>query len=351
MDGWLTSSGVNPFLLPPSDPSLARFHQNEIYKLDVWRGTTTIYPPVALSIFSLEYWLYQELGMVGVKIMFIFPAVSLAVLFYKLFDRKVFVLFILNPLLLFETFSSGHLEVWAALFAFVSLKLYFSKHFNLSAGFLSLGILTKLFPILILPFLAFNLFKLKLEKLLTFLMIVFGISLVFYLPFLKTASYKPITRNIFIPLQHEFNSTFFRLIKSLMSNFISNPQISIHISSLVCVGLLSLIVVYLMRKKFSVGICIITMISFLLLSPIAYAWYTIFLMCLIFWFVDLMKKYWIIFFLIYMQVLISLTYVSEITSLTIYQVSSLMRVIAVVEVISLVAFVFLYIRSQNFVDY
>jgi len=181
---------------------------------------------------------------------------------------------------------------------------------------------------------------------LIFLAIIFIILTIFYLPFIKTSGYKPISRIIFIPLQHEFNDSLFLVIKNLLGNFVSSSQTAIHLSSVISLSLLSLVVLYLTSRRFSVGICIVTMIAFLLFSPIAYPWYIIFLTCLIFWYAHIRKNFVVIFFLIYMQALISFTYISEIYSLNYGSLVFLMRVIAVLEVVSLAVIYFVMRRTH-----
>ena len=165
MDGELISRGINPYLVAPADPQLVEFQNSELFTLNVWRDSTTIYPPMSLTIFSLVYRMYENFGIGGAKIILSLPFFALAWLFYKFFDKKIFALFILNPLILFETFANGHVDIWTAFFVFVSLKLFFSNRINFSSIFLTLSVLMKLIPAVIFPYILYNIFRKNKKKL------------------------------------------------------------------------------------------------------------------------------------------------------------------------------------------
>lgn len=153
-DGKVWANGINPYFYPPSD------YQLESLRDDNWEGVNfkhvpTIYPPLAQMIFRSS-WELAPGNVIFLKGIFIF--FDLSVLLFVAFilgllkmPRSMLILYAWNPLVIKEFANSGHVDVVAiffvVLFCFLSLKGLRS----LSAIALGLAILTKLYPLVLLP--------------------------------------------------------------------------------------------------------------------------------------------------------------------------------------------------------
>jgi len=153
-DGKVWSNGINPYFYPPSDYQLMHLQD------DNWGGVSfkhvpTIYPPLAQMIFRTSWELApgNAIFLKGIFIFFdlgvlLFVAVILGLL--KM-PRSMFILYAWNPLVIKEFANSGHIDVVAIFFVMLFYLLSLKGLRSLSAIALGLAILTKLYPIVLLP--------------------------------------------------------------------------------------------------------------------------------------------------------------------------------------------------------
>ncbi len=160
-DGVVQRAHINPYLYVPGDPALAFLRppdsamQNDIFQnINRKEYAHTIYPPVAQMI----YWLVtffsptvtaMKAAMVG------FECVTVGALLALLRDmgrpREQVLLYAWCPLLVWEIAGSGHID--AAVYAFVTLALLFRyrEQAVLTGLFLGLAVMTKFYPLVLLP--------------------------------------------------------------------------------------------------------------------------------------------------------------------------------------------------------
>jgi hypothetical protein len=152
-DGRLVASGVNPFPHAPSDPALARFHDALLGRLN-HADVRTIYPPAAQLLFAAAaaiapeplVWKLLLLALEGILL------VSLRSLLRRRgLPEERLLLYYWNPLVIVESFGSGHVDLAAAAFLLAALALE-ERRRPLWAGLaFGLSILTKYVPALLAP--------------------------------------------------------------------------------------------------------------------------------------------------------------------------------------------------------
>lgn len=271
-DGWLTRSGVNPYLVTPQDSGLTYFHNSNLYKLVNWKANYTPYPPLAQYIFVIAYSLYSIFGIVGGKIPFLIPVIITAYVIYKHVDKRLYAIFILNPLLSFEAVQAGHIDVYAMLFLFLGIYLYYKERFNYSSFFLACATLTKIYPGFFLPFFFLDLLRRKKYKeSINFTLIPILLAVIFYMPFI-TKSLFPITRYVFLMNEQEYNASFYRYFYQILTPFIQNPKQAA--ATLCTLGFVS-VYLLLLRRKLSINLLIAVAISYLAFSTMVFQWYTL----------------------------------------------------------------------------
>lgn len=170
-DGHVLAHGVNPYMHPPADPALDPLaDQEEAGVTDgraVWSdvrdninhpSTRTIYPPLAQTVFWLAHALapgsvlVMKTLIVGFDLLaMLFVALTLAAL-----GRPVnsVILYAWNPLVIKVFAGSGHVDAAAA--ATLAATVYFLARQQKAVAGVSfgLGILAKLSPVVLLPFVA-----------------------------------------------------------------------------------------------------------------------------------------------------------------------------------------------------
>ncbi|MFP4173616.1 MAG: glycosyltransferase 87 family protein [Candidatus Hydrogenedentota bacterium] len=169
-DGALTANGHNPFQYVPEDV-MQDDAPDDIVTLAAESGDVlnrvnhprlrTIYPPVAQGAFAAAYavlpWRIEGLRVVW----FVFDAAALALLALLLkrvgAPVSLLVIYWWNPLLIKEAYNSAHMEILLFPFVLGALSLAIRGRPLGSAASLGMAVGTKLWPVLLLPLLAWNL--------------------------------------------------------------------------------------------------------------------------------------------------------------------------------------------------
>lgn len=160
-DGRLVLNGISPYHHFPNDSSLAGFH-DELYRLQGYPETNTIYPPGAQLLFAASIAIAAPLGddpLIGYyvwKIILVAIELGAILLLLKLLDRHRLdrgwaLLYAWHPLVLVEIAGQGHTDgLWVA-----ALGLAFWGYDRMrqgdGLGAVGLGVVTRIFPALIAP--------------------------------------------------------------------------------------------------------------------------------------------------------------------------------------------------------
>ena len=156
-DGIVQHAHISPYRYVPGDPALAFLQQRhpEIFQhINRRNYAHTIYPPVAQMIYWLST-LFSPTVRAMKLTMFVFECVTAAALvaLLKRMGRRItdVLLYAWCPLLVWEISGAGHID--AAILAFLSLALLFRyREQPISTGlFLGLAVMTKFYPLVLLP--------------------------------------------------------------------------------------------------------------------------------------------------------------------------------------------------------
>lgn len=160
-DGRLVANGINPYHHFPADSLLSSYH-DDLYRLQGYPETNTIYPPVAQLIFAsavalggpfnadplVLYYLY--------KLLLIAADLAAILLLVRMLERlrrstSGAILYAWHPLVVVELAGQGHTDVFWVLA--VGLALYGVLYRRAGSGMpgLAFGVGVRLFPVLLMP--------------------------------------------------------------------------------------------------------------------------------------------------------------------------------------------------------
>jgi len=187
-DGRVLAHGINPYLYAPLDQALN--HIDIGYRALIGYGDiSTIYPPLIQYIFALTYLIAPD-SLMGLKVVFtgfdLGTGLILVLWFRHLKINPAWsFLYFLNPLVLKEIANSAHFDAIPMFLTFLSVYLFtiaVSKNWlrSLSWVVLGLAVLSKLFPLLLVPLYA------RVDQFWKRNILIFGSTLVLlYLPFVS----------------------------------------------------------------------------------------------------------------------------------------------------------------------
>lgn len=154
-DGRVEAAGINPYRYIPVDPHLAALRDDKIFP-NINRSTyaTTIYPPVAQSIFFAAGRVSESLTwMKATMLAFELAGVALLLRLLALLrqPRERILIYAWHPLTLWEFAGSGHVD--AAVVAFLALALWARRReaAGLAGLALAAAALVKFFPVVVFP--------------------------------------------------------------------------------------------------------------------------------------------------------------------------------------------------------
>lgn len=233
-DGKVWAGGINPYMYPPSD-----FHLMDL-RDDNWEGINykeipTIYPPLAQMIFRASRHIapnHQAAALKGIFLIFDLGIIASIIVMLRLLaiPASRVILYAWNPLVIKEFANSGHLDVAAIFFVALFCLLTLKGWRGLSAVALGLAILTKLYPLVLLPVLI-RYFRPR------HFLIIAAVLVLGYAPFLDAREF------LFDGLvtyagYWEFNDSGFALLNGLLRLFTDSPELIAKV--LVITGLTSL---------------------------------------------------------------------------------------------------------------
>ena len=212
-EGYIQNQGVNPYVLAPADPSLAKLAAGEINH--IWQqinhpDLAAAYPPFILLLFRFIAAFSRE-PLVFKAVMVVFDIGVIIVLMMMIRQQSVhpsrLLLYAANPLVLVYVSGEGHLDVIHLFFLCLALYLVVFKKYCFN-GFLMLGlaVVSKYFAIVALPFLINS--KNRLKAFAVF------IPIVLYFPFIGGGSdiFKSLTT---FASQYHYNDSLTMLLRYL----------------------------------------------------------------------------------------------------------------------------------------
>lgn len=158
-DGKMTLHGINPFEYFPwavhDSDTLSQLAQAPYWDDMFFKWTHTIYGPTLQGIFYLANAIKEDSALV-LKSLFFTANIGSLWLGTKLLDlrnndRRLIAFLALNPLFLFETLGSAHIEALFIFFLLLTLYLFLKKKYVCTGVSFGALILTKFFPLLLAP--------------------------------------------------------------------------------------------------------------------------------------------------------------------------------------------------------
>lgn len=159
-DGKIATAGINPYEYPPNAPELVQFQDDDIYPKINHRRLSTIYPPVAQSLFATAYVVGQG-NPVGFKIIAaLFELLTLLSLIVWLkqmgVKRSNLLLYLFSPLVLIEFYQSTHIDICGLPFLVAAMISLGQKRYGWAGMLLALSALVKFNALLLVPVLFFH---------------------------------------------------------------------------------------------------------------------------------------------------------------------------------------------------
>ncbi len=261
-DGRLVAHGVNPYPHAPSDPALARFQDDLLRHLN-HAEVPTIYPPAAQFLFaaaSLVSTTPAAWKVLLLALELILVQALLRLLTSRGLPRERLLLYYWNPLVLVESFGSGHIDLAAAAFLVLALMLYEGRRPARAGIALAAAVLTKYIPGLIIPWLI----RRRAWALLAAMALTAALLAA---PFLSAGT--AFTAGLRIFARHwEFNSAAYHLLREGMHSEVAIRRV------LAAAGLLASLVIG-WRARSTTGAAYACLMAFLLLSPTVFPWYLV----------------------------------------------------------------------------
>ena len=156
-DGKVFYNGFNPFAYAPASFSLDNLKDSIIYPNVNFPEIPTVYAPLAQIIFAISYLIGYNI-IIWKLILLVFEGV-LVFFLYKLLihfsmNMMRLAIYLLNPLVVIEIYSSGHLDVIGVCLLIIGIYFFYKNKIGMSLFTFILSILVKYNPLfMILPFL------------------------------------------------------------------------------------------------------------------------------------------------------------------------------------------------------
>ena len=154
-EGRVAAHGLDPYRSSPADPSLASLRDRTIHPRINHPELSTLYPPLSIAGFALVSRISPSLRAIKVWIaLHDLALVALLIVWVRRYDGSALpaIAYAWNPLVLVEYSGSGHNDPTAIVWLVASL-LWAERRPVVSALALAAGVLTKLAPLVALPFL------------------------------------------------------------------------------------------------------------------------------------------------------------------------------------------------------
>ena len=261
-EGYLQTRGINPYLYAPSAPQLLPY-RNEIWHFVNNKEVAAIYPPLSQFVNALIYLISSSIP--GFKIAFIILDGMVIWGILKLLQRRSnnlcnIIFYAWNPLVIVEIAGSGHSDVLAVGLILWSAVLCLSHRPIKSVLLLAGAILSKIYPLLMVP-LFFRRIQYR-HWLWLPLTLLLG-----YLPYLKAS------QGLFSALSYykekwRFNGFLFEVLTRELSS-------EVAVERLVTVVILGLITVCLIKLDDLLRQLYWVVGAILLLVPTLFPWYLV----------------------------------------------------------------------------
>jgi len=210
-DGKILAAGINPYEFAPTDTQLLEYRDQLVYPHINFPEIATSYPPVSQFLFLINEWIGGSV--LSWKFLLITVEILLLLVILKLIqhfglNQNRLLIYFYNPLIIIETYSSGHLEISGVFLFWLAVLLFYKRFDRNSIILLATSIMTKFIPLISgIPFL-FNKFFRKSGLLIM-------ICVILLLPFMFSGII-PLPGLFSYINRWEFNGGFYQLVISIL---------------------------------------------------------------------------------------------------------------------------------------
>lgn len=219
-DGRLLNSGINPFDYLPSyyieeGQSTIPGITVGLYEALNSQAYFTIYPPLAQAVFYVSTWLSPN-SLVGsailMKLFLLACELGTLYLLYDLLkDKKLVLIYALNPLIIIEIMGNLHFEGAMLFFLLLAYYLLLKERLVWSAVAFSLAVISKLLPLMFLPFL---IRRLGWKRSIQYFLIIGFLVLLSFLPLYSPVFIENISQSFDLYFRRfEFNASLYYFVR------------------------------------------------------------------------------------------------------------------------------------------
>ncbi|MGY5354699.1 glycosyltransferase 87 family protein [Wenyingzhuangia sp. IMCC45467] len=222
-DGRALINGINPYLILPENNPYLVANGIELYKgMGSMNGSHfTCYPPLNQFAFTIPAIISQNGILISTIVMRLTLIISdIVTLYYGIkileilnIDKKRILLYFINPFIIIEL--TGNLHYEGMMIAFLSAGIYYllSNKNYLSAVLWAFAVSIKLIPLLFIP-LFYK--RLGFKKFFVFGIIVLGINLILFVPFIDKELIANFSSSIELYFQNfEFNASIYYIAREI----------------------------------------------------------------------------------------------------------------------------------------
>jgi alpha-1,6-mannosyltransferase len=223
-DGRLSISGHNPFEFLPENhvdnPLISELDLNgEVYEGLNSKSYYTIYPPINQAIFALTAALgFRDVATEILLLRFLLIAFEMATILFMIKLLKALkkppqqvILYALNPLVIVEISGNLHFEGTVVFFLCLAGWFVYRQKWTISAMAFAGAVLSKMFPLLLLPLL---IRRMGWWKSVLYGLIVLVVSVAAFVPFMSSGGIQNLWSSIDLYFQRfEFNASVYYLVR------------------------------------------------------------------------------------------------------------------------------------------
>ena len=298
-DGGVVAEGHNPYAYAPKDVlDGSEGVPAELVELAHDSGKVaervnhprirTIYPPVAQASFALAH-VIRPWSIIAWRIVLLGLDVAVVVLLLAILRRAGLPLLWVavywwNPLVVKELFNSSHLDVLALPFVLGAVLLVLRRRIVWAAAVLALGVGTKVWPVVLLPFVLRPVFG-EPKRLVAALAVFALLSAAMLVP-LYAAGLDPTSGFVAYGERWEMNDAAFMLVRRPVKWVIGDPAHARLAARLIVAALLVAWIAWLARRPISgpLDLCnraLFAVAAAFLLSPTQFPWYYVWIVPLL----------------------------------------------------------------------
>ncbi len=155
-DGLLQAQGINPYRYVPADEALAELHDTPLYEALNSASYYSVYPPFSQLVFRIGGWFGGGEGPASfyvIKFLFTLLELGGVWLLSRMVTPRRLMLYAWHPLVLIETAGQGHTEAALVFFLIATLWAARRGRGGWASAALAGATWTKLYPVLLFPFL------------------------------------------------------------------------------------------------------------------------------------------------------------------------------------------------------